>query len=612
MSMTNVRSILFLLITMTTYHSTTFCMQAGPSKEKTTSSQADSIMELLQHLFSQHSVVDTSRGDGVFAQVRENRLDDERLPRNPLNTSTTLPRVHMWVSFLLLQEQVMQQVRINCEAQEKHLARSREAYEQYADLYTYTIDPIAGIRTRVCMLENTPELTAANIFLVRAQEEQMAPETILTILLEKFEHATDRRIKIALLFKIIELYDTIRDQALHSAVSITWKLLTTSPLIMMRPLAGYCYPTSHWYALVNEYGKILNRQQHDGSFSEASWTADDQAHHEQRKELAAWYERHAKEFDNLKAQLLEKLKCGIHHSDPKHDKFLYNYFDEHQLLPLDLTAVGVLPPIDPSLLRQTKSTRKKKFSKKKCAATSPSVEITVPDEEGAAAPSTSDQESDTTSDDTTPTEAVPREAKAASSSASPIHRSIPYLYLERVLDWHLNPAQALLRPEYGTLPRHVQEEIIIKHRLPFALEERYKKHAIKSQRKNALCADGHALVLNFPGAICYQRHNEETGRQELRYLLGYFAIDINPHTHEIYHRCFHEKTTAELEDAIRTRQLQAEFPPLDNMPTTQEHTTIHATADNPYTIHDDGLRIHIIDENRVTYILFKKPIIRHR
>lgn len=620
MSAINTRFILFFLITITSYHTANLGMQAGPSKEEKDKLSPSEIMATLQRLLTQRNLVDTSRSDTMIDQLRENRLDEERLPRNPLRIHQNLPRLHRWLSFLLLQEELMQHVRANYQAQNMYLTLSQQASEQYGDVYTYTIDPIAGVKTRVNMPHDTPELIAATIFLARAYQEHMSPETIITVLNEKYTQSTDRRIKVALLFKIMESHNAIRDQALARAVTIAWKLLTISPLRMLQPLGGYCYPAARWYTLCTEYCKSLMREQSDESFSEAAWTRNDQINHEQRRHLIDWYDSHASEFSELKKALIDQLTIEMRHIGSVNSSFSFNYFDKSIQLPLHYEIVHERSPIDYKLLQEIEptyqKTLKKKTKKKRAASrahekASSSLEQKPEEDadESSSAAKALDDRSEQHSEEESPDESAP-----APVSPSRIQQTSSYLYLPRVLDWHDDPARALARPEYTFRPLspRTREEIINKHRIPFIIEERYKKHAIKSRRANARCPNGYAVVLNFPGAISYTTHNTASGEGEQRYMHGYFAIDINQSTREIYHRCFHEETATDLEQAICSQRLQAEFPPLESLPATTEHTAMCAANQTPYTIVDDGLRIHITDPYGVTYILFKKPTTTRR
>ena len=202
----------------------------------------------------------------------------------------------------------------------------------------------------------------------------------------------------------------------------------------------------------------------------------------------------------------------------------------------------------------------------------------------------------------TPTTASPASV-TTSEPASPFSHSnhLPFKYARRVLDWHDNPRTALRTQGYYKpyIPEIARIKCITRHRIPFVIEQYYRKLAIPLPRQRLSDPDDKPYeTLNFPGAIELPNGLIEVGA---------FAIGFDPtNHHEIFHRCFHTNNLApQLIQALdyhtyATRlfsdEINANLVAIDLAPD-------YLIAENDYIV-----RIAKRTKPNTTYILYKSHI----
>ena len=439
--------------------------------------------------------------------------------------------------------------------------------------YSYEVD-----------IKDSPELKSINLILENADRKNLSIVQRIRLLDFLISRVADKQLQAALYIKKTDCYKDLADEYKEEAV----RLFSMMPEVDMNSLIDcireYCYPACAYFILM-DISRLKEGVVHN-VFSEDKYaSACDR--------LVKFYKDLKPKFDKLYESSIEKFSRLTQDNPEKRKSWFFKGEDllshllsfedpdkkiPHEKIEKEESCIEKTEKI-------TKIGKKKRYSRKKKGKKKSLVfkeESEKDDAENVLCEDLSSISIASESDEFNLNFDFPR--------SEPIFQDYDF----RVLDWHNDEEEAFKRQGYcdpanpkSLLPK---KETIIRHRLPFCIEQEFRHLAIENDYHKK---GRDYRVLNFPGAI-------KIPGEEM--LIGYFAIAYNKETQTVIHRFFHDKNEQDLKEAIDKGRPFLEQP---EEVLIEEDEKKAMSSSEEYTIIENMFLIKITDKFGVEYILFK-------
>lgn len=516
-----------------------------------------------------------------IAQLREKRRKSQE---------AFFAKLQFIASFLKKQAELMENAKSYIEALDTYASYHNLFEQRYSNIGIIT-ESRAG-RTGCFTANASPESISAFLCLNRAEKENKEPEEKIEFINKLSKESSDQSLQAALLWKKSCYQSELRDTKMGLISEIISQIPPEAVLEYLPDTPGYGYPYCQLFNLLCNYTFALELQKVKGTFCDTNFNDEDIDVRNRIEQTVKHYKTHQNNFEKIYDDLVDYLKENCHKNYLTYRK---DFFTGEILSPkktpsdADKTSCTDRSAIVIELIKLERESKKTASSprtskkKKSRGKNSPnqknhaeSHEESLIDESSAASSTTQISTS------------------TQSASPHPYERSTPMFirFAHRVLIWHKDAQTALNEQGYTQSERdsEVLQTMIIRHRIPFNIEQYFRHLAIETHTKK----DSKILhTLNFPGAI------EIPGKGMMT---GIFAIGFNPDkNNEIYHRFFHLKTEEELQNAVAQGIYALEITPQRD----DEEILIEAPETGEYIIQEDALTVKITDNFGITYILFK-------